>query len=189
MRNPTNRPWVPPVVTPLRGIIAEWRNLGNECPDGVPVGRLIDIRHKLTANIKFNLYRGGDRNEGRSALEARYELDDFLFNAEQTPNIGKKAVTIDTFLELLEILDHARETGSSYWREGARDGHEAVADEPIPRKRVMSGRKQVIARPHGAPFAEAPQGGNISRSWRPEKGILCYGRKRAMSKCAIGSKI
>ena len=108
--------------------MAEWVNLGDECPEGVPAGRLIDIRHKLTANIKLNLYRGGDKNEGRDALAARYKLDDFLFNAEQTPNVGKRAIIIDTFLELLEILDHARGTGRT--RKGIKAEMQMLANDP-----------------------------------------------------------
>jgi hypothetical protein len=114
-------------VTPLREIMAELMNLGAECPDGIPAGRLIDIRHKLTANIKFNLYRGGDRNEGRDALAARYKLDDFLFK-EQTPNVGKKAIILDTFLELLEILDHARDIGRT--RKGIKAEMQKLVDDP-----------------------------------------------------------
>jgi hypothetical protein len=115
-------------LTPLREIMAEWQNLGNECPGGVPIRRLNDIRHKLTANIKFNLYGDGDRNEGRDALSARYKLDDFLFKAEQTPSVEKRAIILDTFLELLEILDQARDTGGS--RRGIKAEMQKLVDDP-----------------------------------------------------------
>jgi hypothetical protein len=47
-------------------------------------------------------------------LSARYKLDEFFFKAEQTPNVGKKAIILDTFGELLEILDHAHDTGRTH---------------------------------------------------------------------------
>src|SRR5208337_3474949 len=105
-------------VISLRKILAELENLSEL--SGVHVSRLIQIRHKTTANIKFNLYGGGDRNEGRAALQARDSLDDFIFKAEQTDlvrgqiketNVLKRAIILETFGELLEILDRGRELG------------------------------------------------------------------------------
>jgi len=114
-------------VISLRKILAELENLSEL--SGVHVSRLIQIRHKTTANIKFNLYGGGDRNEGRAALQARDSLDDFIFKAEQTDlvrgqiketNVLKRAIILETFGELLEILDRGRELGG-----GTRKGIKA----------------------------------------------------------------
>jgi hypothetical protein len=38
------------------------------------------MRHELTALIKQNLYGGGSKDEGRAALIARNQLDDFVFH-------------------------------------------------------------------------------------------------------------
>ena len=43
------------------------------------LGEAIQYRHKLTANIKFNLYGGGTKEEGRRALAARNSLDEIIF--------------------------------------------------------------------------------------------------------------
>ena len=42
---------------------------------------LIRYRHKLTANVEFNLYGGGTKEEGRRALAVRNLLDEMIFGA------------------------------------------------------------------------------------------------------------
>jgi hypothetical protein len=82
---------------------------------GVPIGKLIDTRHELSALIKANLYdyTGGNKNEGRAALIARQSLDKFILN---TPPISGDAETVrETYIsattlemtlgELCDILD------------------------------------------------------------------------------------
>jgi hypothetical protein len=90
---------------------------GEMAPDefeGVPVSRLIDTRHELTALIKQNLYGRGSKSEGQAALIARNRLDDSVFrmtddmlvkgkSADLAPL--KRAIILETFGELLEILD------------------------------------------------------------------------------------
>ena len=125
------------IVTPLQEIMAEWVNLGVGA-DSVPDSRLIDIRHKLTANIKFNLYGGGDRKEGRGALQARNSFDNFIFKAKQTDLVRgqieetivlKRAIILETFTELLEILDRGREAGGGT-RKGIKAEMKKLMDDP-----------------------------------------------------------
>jgi hypothetical protein len=125
------------IVTPLQEIMTEWVNLGVGA-DSVHISRLVDLRHKLTANIKFNLYGGGDRNEGLGALQARNSLDDFILKAKQTDlvrgeieqtNVLKTAVILETFTELLEILDRGREAGGGT-RKGIKAEMKKLMDDP-----------------------------------------------------------
>jgi hypothetical protein len=88
---------------------------------GVPVSRLVDTRHELTALIKQNLYGGGSKSEGQAALIARNSLDDFVFrmtddmlvkgkSADLAPL--KRAIILETYSELLSILeDYSRRFG------------------------------------------------------------------------------
>jgi hypothetical protein len=89
-------------------------------PDGVLLSRYVNVRHKLTANVKFNLYGGGDTNEGRVALVARRGFDDFIVKATPDFLVGgriedlavlKRAIILETFGELLDLLNGAREAG------------------------------------------------------------------------------
>jgi hypothetical protein len=61
--------------------------------EGVPISRLIDMRHKLTALIKQNLYGGGSKREGQAALIARNRLDDFVF--QMTDNMVARGSVAD----------------------------------------------------------------------------------------------
>src|SRR5262249_8488408 len=83
----------------------------------VHISRFIDARHELTALIKQNLYGGGSTDEGRSALIARKELDKIVFEATddvmtegKAANLAglKRAIILQTYAELLEILDDYR---------------------------------------------------------------------------------
>ncbi|WP_036051748.1 hypothetical protein [Bradyrhizobium sp. Tv2a-2] len=89
--------------------------------EGVPVSRLVDMRHELTALIKQNLYGGGSKSEGQAAVIARNTLDDFVFrmtddmfvkgkSADLAPL--KRAIVLETYSELLAILeDYSRRFG------------------------------------------------------------------------------
>src|SRR5215208_3945081 len=106
--------------------------------EGVPLSRLIDTRHKLTALIKQNLYSGGSKDEGRAALIARNSLDDFVFGmtddkltrgdvADLVPLT--RAIILETHVELVEILDdYSRRFG----RKGraVRQGMSALLSDP-----------------------------------------------------------
>ena len=85
---------------------------------GVPISRLIDTRHELTALIKQNLYGKGSKDEGRAALIARNKLDEFIFNATDdvftSGNAAdlaplKQAIILETYTELLDILKDYRD--------------------------------------------------------------------------------
>jgi hypothetical protein len=89
-------------------------------PPGVPLSRLIDIRHELTTLIKSELYGGGNKMEGRAALIARRKLDDFLFHAEQHHlargnaadlDALKRGIILTTLAEQVELLEQARDVG------------------------------------------------------------------------------
>jgi hypothetical protein len=82
--------------------------------EGYPVSRLIDVRHKLTALIKQNLYGGGSKPEGQAALQARNGLDDFVFHMTADKLVKgdgadlvplKRAIILETYVELVAILD------------------------------------------------------------------------------------
>ncbi|MFZ0237358.1 MAG: hypothetical protein WAL37_08325, partial [Xanthobacteraceae bacterium] len=89
----------------------------------VPISRLIDMRHELTALIKQNLYGGGSKPEWQAALIARNRLDDFVFQMTDKMiargNVAdlvplKQAIIIETHTEWLEILeDYSRRFGRS----------------------------------------------------------------------------
>jgi hypothetical protein len=107
------------VMIPLKNIVEKINRLGDGSAP-VPVGDLIDIRYELTANIEHNLYGAGDREEGRTALTVRGRLDEIFFHVTplnysdwMAPGVesGKRAVIIHTFVELIGILDRAREAG------------------------------------------------------------------------------
>jgi hypothetical protein len=65
-------------------IFEELAGLKADSP-GLPISRLVDTRHELTALIKSELYgTGGNKIEGRAALMARRRLDEFFFHTEQS---------------------------------------------------------------------------------------------------------
>jgi hypothetical protein len=106
--------------------------------EGVPISRLIDTRHELTALIKQNLYGGGSKDEGRAALIARNQLDDFVFHmtddAITRGNVAdlaplKRAIILETYTELLDILDdYSRRFGRR--GKAAKQGMLAVLSDP-----------------------------------------------------------
>jgi hypothetical protein len=80
----------------------------------LPLGELIETRHKLTANIEFNLYCGGSKEEGRKALSVRNSLDELIFKARPSDLIDgksdgldhlKRAITVENLAERLQILE------------------------------------------------------------------------------------
>ncbi len=118
-------------------IVEEWGGSGAGSP-GVPLARLIDTRHELTALIKSELYGGGNKMEGRAALIARQHLDEFFFHTEQSQltrgNVAdldalKRAIILETLAEQVTLLEQAREAGG-----GSRKGIKAemlkLIDDP-----------------------------------------------------------
>ena len=94
-------------------------DLKAEAP-GVPLARLVDARHELTALIKSELHGGGNKTEGRAALIARRHLDEFFFHTEQSHlvrgNVAdieglKRAIILETLYEQVTLLDQARDAG------------------------------------------------------------------------------
>lgn len=63
-------------LIPLEEISIDIQSLKNQSSE---ISQWIDIRHKLTANIQFNLYGAGDKEEGRKALKLRNVLDESIF--------------------------------------------------------------------------------------------------------------
>jgi hypothetical protein len=106
--------------------------------EGVPVSRLVDLRHELTALIKENLYGGGSKPEGQAALFARNNLDDFVFRATDKMltkgNVAdlaplKRAIILETYAELLTILDdYSRRFGSG--GKAVKQGMSALLSDP-----------------------------------------------------------
>jgi hypothetical protein len=104
-------------IVPLNDIARALGTLSNQV--SVSGADLVEIRHKLTANINHNLYGDGDREEGRAALTTRATLDEFLYNVKpldppQWQNVTestRRAIILSTFVELLGILERAREAG------------------------------------------------------------------------------
>lgn len=106
--------------------------------EGVPVSRLVDLRHELTALIKENLYGGGSKPEGRAALFARNSLDDFVFRMTDKMltkgNVAdlaplRRAIILETYAELLAILDdYSRRFGSG--GKAVKQGMSAILSDP-----------------------------------------------------------
>ena len=87
---------------------------------GVPVSRLIDLRHELTALIRSERYGGGNKIEGRAALIVRRGLDEFFFQTQQSQlvrgnvadlDVLKKAIILETLGEQVDLLEQARDAG------------------------------------------------------------------------------
>lgn len=98
-------------VTSLDEITNSFESLRNKAME---VGTLIDLRHKLTANIQFNLYGGGDKGEGRKALAVRNALDETIFGTTDAdlvdPSKGgieqlKRAISLENLSEKMQILE------------------------------------------------------------------------------------
>lgn len=82
--------------------------------EGVPISHVIDVRHRLTALIKENLYGEGSKSEGKAALIARNGLDEFLSNLSSDMILKgdaaglvslKRGIILETYAELVAILD------------------------------------------------------------------------------------
>jgi hypothetical protein len=79
-----------------------------------PLEGLIQYRHKLTANVEFNLYGGGAREEGRRALAVRNSLDEMIFGVTPSGMVDgdlgglehlRKGIAMENIAEKLEILE------------------------------------------------------------------------------------
>jgi len=120
--------------------------------EGVPVSRLVDTRHELTALIKQNLYGRGSKREGQAALIARNRLDDFVFrmtddmltkgkSADLAPL--KRAIILETFAELLTILDdYSRRFGQG--GKAIKEGMLSVLSDPDVFGRFSAGQQTEI---------------------------------------------
>ena len=106
--------------------------------DGVPISRLIDTRHKLTALIKQNLYGRGSKDEGRAALIARNKLDEFVFDATDehftrgnSADLAplKRAIILETYTELLDLLSDYR-TRFGRGGKATKQGMLAILSDP-----------------------------------------------------------
>jgi hypothetical protein len=97
-------------------ILEEFTGLRDDSP-GVPLSRMIDVRHELTALIESELYGGGDKTEGRAALTARQGLDEFFFHTEPLGataadhDVLKSAIILTTLAEQAILLEQARDAG------------------------------------------------------------------------------
>lgn len=107
-------------------------------PPGVPLSRLIDIRHQLTALIKSELYGDGNKLEGRAALIARRGLDEFFFHTEQSQltrgNVAdletlKSAIILHTLAEQVTLLEQARDAGGGS-RKGVKSQMQKLVNDP-----------------------------------------------------------
>ncbi len=105
---------------------------------GIPISRLIDMRHELTALIKQNLYGGGSKPEGQAAVITRNCLDDFVFQMTDDLVVKgnvtdllplKRAIIIETHVECLEILnDYSRRFGRG--GKAIKQGMLAILSDP-----------------------------------------------------------
>ena len=111
---------------------------GSGGPIGVPVSRVVDLRHQLTALIKSELYGGGSKTEGRAALMARQRLDEFFFRTEQSQFAQgrvtdlaplKRGIILETLAELVDLLDQARNAGGGSIR-GLRAQMQKLVNDP-----------------------------------------------------------
>jgi hypothetical protein len=119
---------------------------------GVPVSRLVDLRHELTALIKQNLYGGGSKPEGQAALIARNSFDESIFgmtdNDLMTGSVDnlrplKRGIILETYGELLEILDdYARRFGNG--GKAVKQGMSAIVSDPDVLGRFDSARQAEI---------------------------------------------
>ena len=98
-------------VTPIADILVEIQNMRDQ--EG-SLSKFINLRHKLTENIEFNLYGGGFKDEGRKAFFARNALDETIFTATSADMVGgdaggldhmKRAIALETLAEKMQILE------------------------------------------------------------------------------------
>ena len=118
-------------------IVEELGGSGAVSPS-VSVSRLIDLRHELTALIRSELYGGGNKVEGRAALIARRELDEFFFHTERSQitrghvadlDAMKRAVILETLAEQVTLLEQARDAGGGS-RSGIKTEMLKLMDDP-----------------------------------------------------------
>ncbi len=99
-------------ITTLDEILLDISSLKHGQP--MELSTLINLRHKLTTNIDYNLYNGGNKEEGRKALEVRGVLDNLVFNSSSEDLIDensdglthlKNAITLEILAEQMQILE------------------------------------------------------------------------------------
>jgi hypothetical protein len=147
--------------------------------EGVPISRLVDTRHELTALIKQNLYGGGSKPEGQAALIARNHLDDFVFRTTDDMLVKgksgdlaplKQAIILETYSELLAILDdYSRRFGGG--GKAVKQGMSAVLSDPDVFGRFDSDRQaQIRAIASGWPLLAQGRFDRLHLSIRTEAG-------------------
>jgi hypothetical protein len=95
----------------LKQIMADVESMRNKAWS---LREVIQTRHKLTANIEFNLYGGGMKEEGRKALAVRSSLDEIITGATASDMVGgdlrglddlRKAIAMENLAEKLKIME------------------------------------------------------------------------------------
>ena len=101
------------------------------------VSEMTDLRRKLTANIDYNLYGNGIRDEGRKALSVRDSLDKAIFESSEADIKGdflaieyfRHGIALETLAEQMQILEgvisRAKET-----RKTIKSGAVAILSDP-----------------------------------------------------------
>jgi hypothetical protein len=98
-------------VTPIGDILAEIQSMRHQ---KISLSKFIDLRHKLTENIEFNLYGDGSKDEGRKVLAVRDALDKTIVMATSADVVGgdargldhmKQAIVLETLAERMQILE------------------------------------------------------------------------------------
>jgi hypothetical protein len=77
-----------------------------------PLSKLVEIRHKLTDSIDYNLYGSGSKEEGSKALSLRNCLDEAIHKVRETVEGDtdaiehfKLAIALEKCAEKLQILE------------------------------------------------------------------------------------
>jgi hypothetical protein len=160
---------------------------------GVPVSRLIDARHALTALINRNVDDPGSKTERSAALIARAGLDNFIFRT--TPDILvkgtvadlaglKRAIILESYAELLDLLEKSfRRFGAG--GKAAKRGMEAIASDPEQIDRFdPEDRGEIRAIASGFSLFAKREAGQTP-SFDPQEGRPVYARLRADGRAPI----
>lgn len=157
---------------PLQEIVAEFEELRNK---PVKIGNMIQLRHSLTANISYNLYGSGDREEGRKALNVRNLFDQHILNASAEDmvdgNLGglnefKKGLTLENLAEQLEILEDIEKHAQA---SGLKNALVALIMDPDKMMRFNQGQRELLKKgATGLPFFAKGRFQKVMRSIQNE---------------------